>query len=167
MTSTPSGTKGKGKTPSDWRLRALPVVPSSAELGELRLPIKALPEQKDTIPAEYAVNTRFLVNDVPWIGYYGQYNNARIAVSNMYGVWFEIRRRGEGWEAHRLARPALNLIDAPLRGIDYPTLRASEEPITRPPSRVPTPAIAFAPATTPAMEPAVIQPEPIHWADPE
>src|SRR5712691_7009734 len=114
MTSVPSGSKGKGKTPSDWRLRALQIVPTPDELRGLRLPIKALPEQKDTIPAEYAVNAQFLINDVPWIGYYAQFNNARLAVSNMYGVWFEIHRRGDGWEAHRLARPELNLIDAPL-----------------------------------------------------
>src|SRR5260221_5062650 len=140
MTSTPTGSKGKGKVPSDWRLCALSNIPTPNELAELRLPINAFPEQKDTVPAEFAVNTEFLVNDVPWIGYYGQFNNARIAVSNMYGVWFEIRRREDGWEAHRLARPALNLIDAPLKGIDYPTLRASEEPVTHPPSRAPTPA---------------------------
>ncbi len=103
MTSTPSRSKGKGKVPSNWRLHALSVVPTPNELAELHLPIKAFPEQKDTIPAEYAVNTQFLINNVPWIGYYGQFNNARVAVSNMYGVWFEIRCHGDGWEAHRLA----------------------------------------------------------------
>ncbi len=134
MTLTPSGTKGKGKVPSDWRLRTLSTIPTVDELAELRLPIKAFPEQRDTVPAEFAVNTQFLINDVPWIGYYGQYNNARVAVSNMYGVWFEIRRRGDGWEAHRLARPALDLLDTPLTGINYSALRASGEPITQPPS---------------------------------
>ena len=90
MMSTPSGSKGKGKVPSDWRLHALTAVPTTDELAKLRLPINAFPEQKDTVPAEYTVNTRFLINDVPWIGYYGQFNNARVAVSNMYGMWFEI-----------------------------------------------------------------------------
>src|SRR5260221_10784170 len=122
MPSVPSGSKGKCRVPSDWRLRALSTVPTPDELADLRLPIKAFPEQKDTIPAEYAVNTQFLVNDVPWIGYYGQYNNAHVAVSNMYGIWFEIQCYDDGWEAHRLARPALNLLDAPLNGIDYPAL---------------------------------------------
>src|SRR5712691_13205955 len=95
MTSVPSGSKGKSRVPSDWQLRALTTIPTSDELADLRLPIKAFPEQKDTVPAEYAVNTQFLINDVPWIGYYGQYNNARVAVSNMYGIWFEIRCRGD------------------------------------------------------------------------
>src|SRR5260221_215234 len=166
MTSVPSGSKGKGKVPSDWRIRALATVPTPDDLANLHLPIKAFPEQKDTVPAEYAVNTQFLINDVPWIGYYGQYNNARIAVSNMYGVWFEIRRRGDSWEAHRLARPALDLNDLPLTGINYSSLLASGEPVTHPPTRAATPTIAFAPATTPAMAPAVVQHEPIkYWAD--
>src|SRR5260221_4006147 len=159
MTSVPSGSKGKGKVPSDWRIRALATIPTPDDLADLRLPIKAFPEQKDTVPAEYAVNTQFLINDVPWIGYYGQYNNARVAVSNMYGVWFEIQRRGDGWEAYRLAKPALDLLDTPLTGINYSTLQASGEPITQPPSRTSTPAIAFAPLTTPAVVSAVIQQE--------
>src|SRR5260221_740201 len=166
MTSVPSGSKGKGRVPSDWRLRALSQVPTPDKLADLRLPIKALPEQKDTVPAEYAVNTQFLINDVPWIGYYGQYNNARVAVSNMYGVLFEIRRRGDSWEAHRLARPALYLNDLPLTGINYSSLQASREPVTQPPTRAATPPIAFAPTTTPPMAPATVQHEPIrYWAD--
>jgi len=83
----------------------------------------AVPEQRDTIPAEYAVNTQFLVsgmsNGPPWTGYYVQLPRARLAVTNIYGVWFELRRRGSGFEAHRLAREGLSLIDAPLKGIDY------------------------------------------------
>src|SRR5260221_2288378 len=155
MTSVPSGSKGKGRVPSDWRLRALPQVPTPDDLAELRLPIAAFPEQRDTVPVEFAVNTQFLINDVPWIGYYGQYNNARVAVSNIYGVWFEIRRRGDSWEAHRLARPALDLLDTPLTGINYSALQASGEPVTQPPSRTSTPAVAFTPLATLVVVPAV------------
>src|SRR5260221_719944 len=72
MTSVPSAStgKGKGRVPSDWRLRALSTVPTPDELADLRLSIKAFPEQKDTVPAEYAVNTQFLINDMPWISYW-------------------------------------------------------------------------------------------------
>ncbi len=59
MTSVPSGSKGKGKVPSDWRIRALATIPTPDDLADLRLPIKAFPEQKDTVPAEYAVNTLY------------------------------------------------------------------------------------------------------------
>ena len=139
MTSTPAGTlKGKGHTPTDWRLCALDNIPTSDQLSALELPMNAMPEQKDTVPAEYTGNVRFLVttqDGAPWTGYFATWRGAKIAVSNIYGVWFEIRRRGEGFEAHRLAQPELALLDLPLLGIDFPRLRATGEPFTRPPSR--------------------------------
>ena len=139
MTSTPVGTsKGKGRAPTDWRLRAIENVPTINQLAALRLPMNAMPEQKDTVPAEYARNVRFLLgpqDDAPWIGYFATWRGAKIAVTNIFGVWFEMRRRGEGFEAHRLARPDLDLLDFPLPGIDMTELRLTGEPITRPPSR--------------------------------
>ena len=55
----------------------------------------ALPEQWDMVPPEYAVNTTFLVSGTaegpPWTGYYVQLPGARLAVTNIYGVWFELR----------------------------------------------------------------------------
>jgi len=51
MTSTPSGSKGKGHAPTDWRLRALPNVPIPEQLSNLELPMDAMPEQRDTVPA--------------------------------------------------------------------------------------------------------------------
>ena len=69
--------------------------------------MEALPEQRDTVPAEYAVNTDFLVSGTaegpPWTGYYVRLPGACLAVTNIYGVWFELRRRGSGFEAYRLA----------------------------------------------------------------
>ena len=108
MTSTPSGSgaKGKGRAPTDWRLRTLSNIPTVEQLSNLELPIEALPEQRDTVPAEYAINTTFLVGGTPdgppWTGYYVQLPGACLAVTNIYGVWFELRRRGSGFEAHRL-----------------------------------------------------------------
>jgi len=108
MTSTPAGSsKGKGRAPTDWRLRALSNIPTVEQLSNLKLPMDAMPEQQDTVPAAYAVNTTFLVSGTaeqpPWTGYYVQLPGARLAVTNIYGVWFELRRRGSGFEAHRLA----------------------------------------------------------------
>src|SRR6266581_977149 len=126
MTSTPGPSKGKGRAPTDWRLRALPNVPTVEQLSNLVLPMDALPEQRDTVPAEYAVNATFLVSGTsdgpPWMGYYIRLPGACLAVTNIYGVWFEIRQRGSGFEAHRLAQEGLSLIDAPLKGIDYARL---------------------------------------------
>ena len=107
MTSTPAGlSKGKGRTPTDWRLRVLDNVPTLDQLSALALPMNAMPEQKDTVPAEYTGNIQFLVatqEGAPWTGYFATWRGVKIAVSNIYGVWFEIHRREEGFEAHRLA----------------------------------------------------------------
>src|SRR6266581_4262144 len=98
MTSTPSGSgsKGKGRAPTDWRLHALPNVPTVEQLSNLELPMAAMPEQQDTVPAEYTLNTQFLVSGTadgpPWMGYYIKLPGARLAVTNIYGVWFELRQ---------------------------------------------------------------------------
>jgi len=154
MTLTPSssGTKGKGHAPTDWRLRALPNVPTVEQLSNLELPIEALLEQRDTVPAEYAVNVDFLVSRIadspPWTGYYVRLPGAHLAVTNIYGVWFELRRRESGFEAYRLAQEGLSLIDAPLKGIDYAQLHATGEPLTPAPSRAATPTIQTATVTS-------------------
>jgi len=164
MTSTPAGSsKGKGRAPTDWRLRALPNVPTVEQLSNLELPMEAMPEQRDTVPATNAVNTVFLISgtadNVPWTGYYILLDGARLAVTNIYGVWFELRRREAGFEAHRLVREGLSLIDAPLKGIDYARLRATGEPLTQAPSRAATPAIQTATITDPAAGPPKDQPK--------
>jgi len=158
MTSTPIGSsKGKGRAPVDWRLHALSNVPTVEQLSNLELPMAAMPEQQDTVPAEYAINTDFLVSGTaerpPWTGYYVPLPGACLAVTNIYGVWFELRRREAGFEAHRLAREGLSLIDAPLNSIDYAHLRATGEPLTQAPSCAATPAIQTATITTTANEP--------------
>jgi len=63
MTSTPGPSKGKGRAPTDWRLCALSTVPTVEQLSNLELPMDAMPEQQDTVPATYAINTTFLVSD--------------------------------------------------------------------------------------------------------
>jgi len=152
MTSTPAGlSKGKGRTPTDWRLRALPNVPTVEQLSNLELPMEAMPEQRDTVPAEYAINTTFLVSGTsdgpPWTSYYVQLLGACLAVTNIYGIWFELCRCRTGFEAHRLAQEGLSLIDAPLTGIDYARLRATGEPLLQALSRAATPAIQTATIT--------------------
>ena len=174
MTSNPFGgsSKGKGKAPTDWRLRAVENVPTSSQLAALRLPFEVFPEQKDTVPAEFTAKVRHLTTpqeDAPWTGYYATFNGAKIAVSNIYGMWFEIRRRGQGFEAHRLARSELALPDLPLLGLDRKELKKSEEPITRPSSRAGPPPVeqptpqdltAWGPPSTPYVEPQSTQPLP-------
>jgi len=144
MTSTPSGSKGKSRAPTDWQLHAIADIPTTTQLGALELPMEVIPEQRDTVPAANVVNMQFLVSGTskgpPWTGYYATFCGARLAVTNVFGVWCEIRRRGSGFEAHRLARVELSLLNTPLQGIDYSCLEQTGEPITCVPSRVPTPA---------------------------
>ena len=105
--STPGPLKGKGRAPTDWHLRALPDIPTVEQLSNLELPMEAMPEQWDTVPTEYTTNAQFLVSRTadgpPWTGYYVQLPGARLAVTNIYSIWFELWHCGTGFEAHRLA----------------------------------------------------------------
>jgi len=59
MTSTPSGSKEKQKTPeglgipTDWRVCAIDQ-PTEESLAVLDLPFETKPETKDTVPAEFS-----------------------------------------------------------------------------------------------------------------
>ena len=135
------------------------------QLSTLELPMEVTPEQKDTVPTSNAVNMQFLISGIaegpPWTSYYATFRGARLAVTNVFGVWCEIRHRGSGFEAHCLARAELSLLDVPLQGIDYSRLQQMGEPVTSAPSRAPTPAMIvtdtaagpFGPKQTPKEEP--------------
>jgi len=160
MTSTPSGLKEKQKTPeglgipTDWRVRAIDQ-PTEESLAVLDLPFETKPETKDTVPSEFSERVRHLVGGqdivvridgkevskkAPFTAYYACYKGALLALSNVYGVWFEIRlRTGNTYECFRLARPSLQLKDFPMKGINYARLRLTSLPITRAPSRATSP----------------------------
>jgi len=159
MTSTPSGSKEKQKTPeglgipTDWCVCAVNL-PTEASLAVLDLPFETIPEEKDTVPAEFTARVRHLVGGqsivvvkdgqevkkkAPFTGYYACFKGALLALSNVYGVWFEIRlQAGNKYECFRLAQPSLQMKDSLLKGINYARLRLTGEPITRVPSRVPS-----------------------------
>ena len=73
------------------------------------------------------------------MAYYAMLNGAKIAVTNCYGVWFKFWLQGLLFEAHRIARPALNLRQDVMPGMDAVLLGEMGEPLTRPPSCAPTP----------------------------
>jgi hypothetical protein len=107
---------------------------SEAQVSGLRCPFSLAPNVNDDVPEPYTQNLRHLqsgIDGAPWTGYYATYNSAKLAVSHECGVWFEIRKRASGWEAHRLARQSLNLRNNPLDGVDMAELAASGEPLTR------------------------------------
>jgi len=133
MTSTPRDVKGKSRS-KDWRIRYLPesddIAPEA--LGNLKCPFDTIPEPKDSVPAEFTENIRHLLSSqetgAPYTGYYARLNNALVSVSNVYGVWFEVRVRGNKFECFRLARPELRLKNHPLPGINFISLEQSREP---------------------------------------
>jgi hypothetical protein len=124
----------------DWRTKWLSKVPTCEELDALRCPfaIESL-EQRDCIPERYTQNLMHLQTgqeQAPWTGYYALYKGAKLAVSNCYGVWFEIQHRDNIWAAIHPTRVDLNLQGDALDGINVTELIASGEPL--PTSRVPS-----------------------------
>jgi len=98
---------------------------------KLRLPIAIYPEDRDYIKKEFIKNLQHLVasqDNALWTGYYAYYEGAKIALSSSFGVWFEIRKCNDGWEAFHVARERLHLKHNVLPGIDAPTLIKSGEP---------------------------------------
>jgi len=168
MTLTPSGSKEKQKTPEglgipiDWRVRAIDQ-PTEESLAVLDLPFETKPKTKDTVPSEFTDRVRHLVGGkdiivkidgkevskkAPFTAYYACYKGALLALSNVYGVWFEIRLcAGNTYECFRLAQPSLQLKDCPMKGINYARLRLTSLPITRAPSQATSP-IRLAPLDT-------------------
>jgi hypothetical protein len=67
----------------------------------------------DCYHAKVTINLRHLVSSqkpgTPWTGYYTTFKGAKLAISNMFGAWFEIERREDKWQAIRLARIELKL----------------------------------------------------------
>ena len=99
----------------------------------LRLPFALNAEAEDEYishPKEADANLRFLKlgeENAPWTGYYSTIGPVKRAVANFGGVWFEIRRRENIFEAFKTARPSLNLNHFPIEGIDRTTLASSGE----------------------------------------
>jgi len=56
------------------------------------------------------------------------FKGAKLAVSNMFGAWFEIKRRGNKWQAFRLAHINLHLQGQALSGLNTRALIETGEP---------------------------------------
>ena len=96
MTSTPRESTGKKPRSRDWCICYLPENDniSPEALSVLKCPFNTIPEPKDSIPAEFTKKVKHLQGGqgrAPYTGYYAWLNNALVSVSNVYGVWFEVR----------------------------------------------------------------------------
>jgi len=185
MMSTPSGSKEKQKTPeglgipTDWRVCMINQ-PTEESLAVLDLPFKTIPKEKDTVPAAFTARVRHLVGGqsiavivdgkevskkAPFTAYYACFKGALLALSNVFGVWFEIRlRAGNKYECFRLTQPSLQMKDSPLKGINYDRLRLTGEPITWAPSR------AVSPIRLPPLDTSMVTPhegDVFHETNPE
>ena len=99
MSSTPREPTEKKTKSRDWHIRYLPESEdtSAAALSILKCPFNTIPEPKDSVPAEFTEKVRHLQggqNGAPYTGYYAMLNNTLVSVSNVYGVWFEVRLWG-------------------------------------------------------------------------
>jgi len=160
MTSTPSESKEKQKTPkglgiaTDWHVHAIDH-PTEESLAVLNLPFETIPEAKDTVPSEFTgrvchliggqsiivcIDGKDISKKVPFTAYYACFKGALLALSNVFGVWFEIwLQAGNTYECFCLAQPSLQLKDSPLKGINYAQLWLTGLPITQAPSRAMSP----------------------------
>jgi hypothetical protein len=116
----------------DWRSRGLQKVPTEAECDAIQLLFKIYPETANCYDAKYIVNLKHLVAGqeprTPWMGYYATFNGAKLAVSNMFGAWFEIERRGDKWQAVRLACTELKVQGKALPRLNTRALIETGEP---------------------------------------
>jgi len=106
MTSTPSGSKEKQKTPeglgipTNWCVHAINQ-PTEESLAVLDLPFETIPKEKDTVPAAFTARVHHLVGGqsiavvidskevnkkAPFTGYYACFKGALLTLSNVYGV---------------------------------------------------------------------------------
>jgi hypothetical protein len=155
MTSTPAATSSS----RDWRNTYENSIKHESNPAKVWCPFPVRPEINDTIPKKYTVNMEHILMEtghVPWSGYYTNYKHTRIALSNAWGIWFELKRRGNEVIAIRVARNSLKLLHLPVEGLDMRELIQLGEPIdaTAPPS------CAQTPFQTPYNPPNVLRDEP-------
>jgi len=91
-------------TRSDWRWTGRGRY-TTQWFDALRCPFEITLETTDTVPAEYRGNAyHFTVGQegIPFTRYYINFRGAKLAVSNYYGVWFEVQKRDTIFEAKRV-----------------------------------------------------------------
>jgi hypothetical protein len=88
-------TSVRGKSSlTNWRTKNLKEIPMHEALAVLQCPFEVDNlEQRDYIPSKYTLNLEHFNVDqkiMPWTRYFATYQGAKLAVTNLYGVWFKI-----------------------------------------------------------------------------
>jgi hypothetical protein len=134
-----TSTKGKSSL-SDWRMKSLKEIPTCEALVALQCPFEVDNlEQRDYIPSKYTQNLEHFNVDqkiTPWTRYFATHRGVKLAVTNLYRVWFEVELRNGKWVTTRPARESLNLKHHTMAGINASALIKSGEPL--PMSRAPS-----------------------------
>ena len=132
----------------DWHVPVGEDYPTKENLAALRCPFEWSLGLITNIPAKQMTNVIFcnsgknidLQKKAPWTGHFTLYDNFWCTVANTFDVWFKIRKRGNTWEAYKVAHTVMLLTDLPMDGINMGALIASGEEIpTWVPSQAPTP----------------------------
>jgi hypothetical protein len=89
-------TSSKGKSSlSNWRTKSSKEIPTCEALTALQCLFKVDNlEQRDYIPSEYTQNLEHFNVDqkiTPWTRYFATHQGMKLAVTNLYGVWFEVK----------------------------------------------------------------------------
>jgi hypothetical protein len=155
MTLIPAATSSA----RDWRNTYENSIKHESDPAKVWCPFPVRPEVNDRIPKKYTVNIEHILVEtghVPWSGYYTNYKHTRIALSNAWGVWFEIKWHINKIVAVQVAQNLLKLLHLPVEGLDMRELIRSGEAInaTAPPSR------ALTPFQTPYNPPNIPRDEP-------
>jgi hypothetical protein len=115
-----------GTLPSkDWRNTYDTHLGHPTRLAELRCLFPVRLELEDTIPMKYTVNMEHILahtNHVPWTSYWTTHKGTLMALSNAYGVWFEVKQQENDIVAIRVTRKGLKLLHLPCDGLDMKEL---------------------------------------------
>ena len=123
----------------DWRVVRLQTLnlETPNPTGSLKVNLPFIVNVLEVQPAVYPLNVQGGVeyctskkNQVPWDGFYTLFRTTRIAVTNIYGVWFELELQQNKFTAIRVSREALHLFNDVLPGVDIENLFVTGLPIS-------------------------------------
>ena len=133
----------------DWRIVRLQNLNLTTPnpTGSLKIKLPFTVNVLEVQPVNYPLSVRAGVDykttekdSVPWDGFYAPYKKAKIAVTNVYGVWFELELQQNKFTAIRVAREQLHLQNDVMAGVDIESLFLTSLPVpeSRPPTRPPS-----------------------------
>jgi hypothetical protein len=103
---------------------------SPGQLSQQCCPFYLELEDRNSVPAVYKMNLRFLVTGqegAPWTGYYANFYRVKLAVLNFLRIWFEIRQCESSFKVFQVVCEALNLQNHPLPGTSISLLMMTSE----------------------------------------